>query len=183
MQKVRPLRGPGPQQASPSRAAQWGRRATGLPLRGRCSMPPSLAPGDSEQAPWWERACSVSSFSYQAILFLRQKAVLPFPVSTSPPFIPSSSPSHCSPPPPPNVDSCFLHWIPNATPSRFSSSFLSRCCYLSRASSFHTAHLSSPPTNADSILNCFQLTSSDGLPSPASPQPPSSPFHSALSST
>ena len=108
MQKVRPLRGPGPQQASPSRAAQWGRRATGLPLRGRCSMPPSLAPGDSEQAPWWERACSVSSFSYQAIIFLRQKAVLPFPVSTSPPFIPSSSPSHCSPPPPPNVDSCFL---------------------------------------------------------------------------
>lgn len=98
LQKVRTLRGLGPQQASPSWAAQRGRRAIDL-LRGQCSMPPRLPPGSSEQTLCWERTCSIPVFSIKLSFSFDKKQFFPFLFYFSP-SIASSSPSHCSPPPP-----------------------------------------------------------------------------------
>lgn len=117
----------------------------GLPRtypQGQCTLPPRLPPQDGGSA----RAPSVSCFFYQAVIFLLQKVVLPFPVSTfSSPLIPFSSPSHHSPPPAPNLDSHSLHWIPNATHSHLSSlsklSNYSPVALTLRFSHLHTPHL------------------------------------------
>lgn len=129
MQKVRTLRGLGSQQASPSKAAQWGRRAiSDFPSKDSVQcLPACLLGAGSKWGGGSERALS-PVFSIKLSISFDKKQFFPFP-STSSPSIPSSSPFHCSPPLPLNLDSCFLHWIPNATPSHLSSSsFLSHCC-------------------------------------------------------
>lgn len=132
---------PGAPAAQPSKRCAVGRRAfRGLTLKDSAHYLPACL----------HRMVEVSVlhlspvFFYQAVIFLLQKVVLPFPFSTfSSPLIPFSSPSHHSPPPAPNLDSHSLHWIPDATHSHLSSlSNLSN--YSPVALTLHFSHLHTP---------------------------------------
>lgn len=108
---------------------------------------------------------------YQAVVFPKQKSVLPFPFPTVFSLLISSSfPPHPKLPPHPPLDFPFPPPEALVPPTAFSAPFSSVIAVWSVTA----AHLSSPRSDAEGITNCFQLALSDGynLLLPRYPSPP-----------